>query len=146
MDIIQLNNQIEEFVNKYDLSHDALALKQEHAIQKSEEWQRVLDSFAEQGRVLRIGIIGRVKAGKSSMLNALLFNGNDILPKAATPMTAALTIMEYSENVSAEVDFFTQQDIDEIKVKYDLFQKALDSKVKEKELENAERIKKKKGC
>lgn len=145
MDIIQLNNQIEEFVNKYDLSHDALALKQEHAIQKSEEWQRVLDSFAEQGRVLRIGIIGRVKAGKSSMLNALLFNGNDILPKAATPMTAALTIMEYSENVSAEVDFFTQQDIDEIKVKYDFFQKALDSKVKEKELENAERIKRKKG-
>lgn len=145
MDIIQLNNQIEEFVNKYDLSHDALALKQEHAIQKSEEWQRVLDSFAEQGRVLRIGIIGRVKAGKSSMLNALLFNGNDILPKAATPMTAALTIMEYSENVSAEVDFFTQQDIDEIKVKYDFFQKALDSKIKEKELENAERIKRKKG-
>ncbi|HHX2532588.1 TPA: dynamin family protein [Neisseria subflava] len=145
MDIIQLNNQIEEFVNKYDLSHDALALKQEHAIQKSEEWQRILDSFAEQGRVLRIGIIGRVKAGKSSMLNALLFNGNDILPKAATPMTAALTIMEYSENVSAEVDFFTQQDIDEIKVKYDFFQKALDSKIKEKELENAERIKRKKG-
>lgn len=145
MDIIQLNNQIEEFVNKYDFSHDALALKQEHAIQKSEEWQRVLDSFAEQSRVLRIGIIGRVKAGKSSMLNALLFNGNDILPKAATPMTAALTIMEYSENVSAEVDFFTQQDIDEIKVKYDFFQKALDSKVKEKELENAERIKRKKG-
>ncbi|OFM31720.1 dynamin family protein [Neisseria sp. HMSC068C04] len=145
MDIIQLNNQIEEFVNKNNFSHDALALKQEHAIQKSEEWQRVLDSFAEQGRVLRIGIIGRVKAGKSSMLNALLFNGNDILPKAATPMTAALTIMEYSENVSAEVDFFTQQDIDEIKVKYDLFQKALDSKVKEKELENAERIKRKKG-
>ena len=144
MDIIQLNNQIEEFVNKNNFSHDALALKQEHAIQKSEEWQRVLDSFAEQGRVLRIGIIGRVKAGKSSMLNALLFNGNDILPKAATPMTAALTIMEYSENVSAEVDFFTQ-DIDEIKVKYDFFQKALDSKIKEKELENAERIKRKKG-
>lgn len=145
MGIIQLNNQIEEFVNKNNFSHDALALKQEHAIQKSEEWQRVLDSFAEQGRVLRIGIIGRVKAGKSSMLNALLFNGNDILPKAATPMTAALTIMEYSENVSAEVDFFTQQDIDEIKVKYDFFQKALDSKIKEKELENAERIKRKKG-
>ena len=145
MDIIQLNNQIEEFVNKNNFSHDALALKQEYAIQKSEDWQRVLDSFSEQGRVLRIGIIGRVKAGKSSMLNALLFNGNDILPKAATPMTAALTIMEYSENVSAEVDFFTQQDIDEIKVKYDFFQKALDSKVKEKELENAERIKRKKG-
>lgn len=145
MDIIQLNNQIEEFVNKYDFSHDALALKQEHAIQKSEEWQRVLDSFAEQGRVLRIGIIGRVKAGKSSMLNALLFNGNDILPKAATPMTAALTIMEYSENVSAEVDFFTQQDIEQIKKKHDAYLIELDKKIKEREQENIERIKKKKG-
>lgn len=145
MDIIQLNNQIEEFVNKYDLSHDALALKQEHAIQKSEEWQRVLDSFAEQGRVLRIGIIGRVKAGKSSMLNALLFNGNDILPKAATPMTAALTIMEYSENVSAEVDFFTQQDIEQIKKKHDVYLIELNKKIKEREQENIERIKKKKG-
>lgn len=145
MDIIQLNNQIEEFVNKYDLSHDALALKQEHAIQKSEEWQRVLDSFAEQGRVLRIGIIGRVKAGKSSMLNALLFNGNDILPKAATPMTAALTIMEYSENVSAEVDFFTQQDIEQIKKNHDAYLIELDKKIKKREQENIERIKKKKG-
>ena len=120
-------------------------MKQEHAIQKSEEWQRVLDSFAEQGRVLRIGIIGRVKAGKSSMLNALLFNGNDILPKAATPMTAALTIMEYSENVSAEVDFFTQQDIEQIKKKHDVYLIELNKKIKEREQENIERIKKKKG-
>ena len=145
MDIIQLNNQIEEFVNKYDLSHDALALKQEYTIQKSEDWQRVLDSYSEQGRVLRIGIIGRVKAGKSSMLNALLFNGNDILPKAATPMTAALTIMEYSENVSAEVDFFTQQDIEQIKKNHDAYLIELDKKIKEREQENIERIKKKKG-
>lgn len=145
MDIIQLNNQIEEFVNKNNFSHDALALKQEYAIQKSEDWQRVLDSFSEQGRVLRIGIIGRVKAGKSSMLNALLFNGNDILPKAATPMTAALTIMEYSENVSAEVDFFTQQDIEQIKKKHDAYLIELDKKIKEREQENIERIKKKKG-
>lgn len=145
MDIIQLNNRIEDFVNKHDLTNDALALKQEHAIQKSEEWQSVLDSFAEQGRVLRIGIIGRVKAGKSSMLNALLFNGHDILPKAATPMTAALTIMEYSENVRAEVDFFTQKDIDEIKVKYDSYVQLLNQKVREKEQEFIERaIEKKK--
>ena len=145
MDIIQLNNQIEEFVNKYDLSHDALALKQEYTIQKSEDWQRVLDSYSEQGRVLRIGIIGRVKAGKSSMRDALLFNGNDILPKAATPMTAALTIMEYSENVSAEVDFFTQQDIEQIKKNHDAYLIELDKKIKEREQENIERIKKKKG-
>ena len=121
MDIIRLNEKIEEFVNKHGFDNDALALKREHAIQKSEEWQRTLDDLAEEGRVLKIGIIGRVKAGKSSLLNALLFDGNDILPKAATPMTAALTIMEYGEDVRAEVDFFTQKDIDEIKVKHDAY-------------------------
>lgn len=133
MDIIRLNNEIEKFINKNDLSKDAMALKQENAIQSSEEWQRVLDSFAEEGRVLKIGIIGRVKAGKSSMLNALLFDGNDILPKAATPMTAALTIMEYSENVHAEVDFFTQKDIDEIKEKHDNYVQLLDEKISQNE-------------
>lgn len=145
MDIIALNNRIEDFVNKHDLSNDALALKQEHAIAKSAEWQKILNEFAEEGRVLRVGIIGRVKAGKSSMLNALLFNGNDILPKAATPMTAALTIMEYSETVRAEVDFFTQQDIDEIKIKHDAYVRLLEQKIREKEQEIIEKaIEKKK--
>lgn len=145
MDIIALNNRIEDFVNKHDLSNDALALKQEHAIAKSEEWQRILNELAEDGRVLRVGIIGRVKAGKSSMLNALLFNGNDILPKAATPMTAALTIMEYSETVRAEVDFFTQQDIDEIKAKHAIHLSELTKKIAEKEQEQIARVQKKKG-
>ena len=145
MDIIALNNRIEDFVNKHDLSNDALALKQEHAIAKSAEWQKILNEFAEEGRVLRVGIIGRVKAGKSSMLNALLFNGNDILPKAATPMTAALTIMEYSETVRAEVDFFTQKDIDEIKIKHDAYVQLLKQKIREKEQEIIEKaIEKKK--
>ena len=42
-------------------------------------------------RKLSIGIVGAVKAGKSSFLNACIFDGEDYLPKAATPMTAALT-------------------------------------------------------
>lgn len=47
-------------------------------------------------RNLKLGIVGRVKAGKSSFLNALLFNGEEWLPKAATPMTAALTRITYT--------------------------------------------------
>lgn len=135
MNIIELNNQVENFVNKYELSNEVFALKKEYTIQKSEEWQRVLDSFKEEGRTLRIGIIGRVKAGKSSMLNALLFNGNDILPKAATPMTAALTIMEYSETIRAEVDFFSETDIQEIKQKHDAYHELFEKKLKEMEEE-----------
>ncbi|WP_107918352.1 dynamin family protein [Neisseria elongata] len=145
MDIIRLNEKIEEFVNKHGFDNDALALKREHAIQKSEEWQRTLDDLAEEGRVLKIGIIGRVKAGKSSLLNALLFDGNDILPKAATPMTAALTIMEYGEDVRAEVDFFTQKDIDEIKVKHDAYLQLLNEKIFQNKQEIEEKALAKKG-
>ena len=145
MDIIRLNEKIEEFVNKHGFDNDALALKQKHAIQKSDEWQRTLDDLAEDERVLKIGIIGRVKAGKSSLLNALLFDGNDILPKAATPMTAALTIMEYGEDVRAEVDFFTQKDIDEIKVKHEAYLQLLNEKIFQNKQEMEERALAKKG-
>lgn len=144
MNIIELNNKIETFVQQNDLTADALALKQENAISSSAEWQKVLEEFADEGRVLRVGIIGRVKAGKSSMLNALLFNGKDILPKAATPMTAALTIMEYSDSVSAEVDFFTQKDIDDIKLKHDVYLNELAATKQQKLAEQKERAEKRK--
>lgn len=65
--------------------------------------------------LLRLGIIGRVKAGKSSLLNGLLFNGQEVLPKAATPMTAALTILTYGEDFLAEVEFYDVKEIDQIK-------------------------------
>lgn len=145
MNIIELNERIENIVNKYDLTDDALALKKEHAIDKSEAWQRVLDSYADQSRMLKIGIIGRVKAGKSSLLNALLFNGENILPKAATPMTAALTIMQYGDSVRAEVDFFSQQDIEEIQKQHTAYIEKREQLVKEKERETiAKALEKKK--
>jgi hypothetical protein len=68
-----------------------------------------------ENRVLRIGIIGQIKRGKSSFLNSLLFNGQDILPKAATPMTAALTKISYSEEPSASVEFYTRPEWEKVK-------------------------------
>lgn len=124
MDIIKLNDKIEEFIQKHgeELSKSAATFKKDLAIDKSSDWQKVLDELKKEGRVLRIGIVGRVKAGKSSMLNALLFDGQDVLPKAATPMTAALTIMKHSETISAEVDFFTHEDIEEIRERHQDYQ------------------------
>ena len=69
----------------------------------------------DENRVLRIGIIGQIKRGKSSFLNSLLFNGQDILPKAATPMTAALTKISYSEQPSASVEFYTRSEWEKVK-------------------------------
>ncbi len=43
-----------------------------------------ISSAVSQDGTLRIGIVGQVKAGKSSFINALLFDGKDVLPKAST--------------------------------------------------------------
>ena len=64
----------------------------------------------DEGRDLVIAIVGRVKSGKSSFLNALLFDGESVLPQAATPMTAALTFIRYDEKCHAEVEFFSKGD------------------------------------
>lgn len=58
---------------------------------------------------LSIGIIGQVKAGKSSLLNTLLFNGESILPTAATPKTANLTRICYGEEPMLVVHFYEKE-------------------------------------
>lgn len=68
-----------------------------------------LESINQQDRALRIAIVGQMKAGKSSFINALLFP-LDILPKAATPMTAALTRIAYSDNPRIEINFYNKKD------------------------------------
>lgn len=119
--IINRLQKLEEFVSQNDLSDIATGLKSEKGVDKAEELQKTLLEQEDQDRVLRIGILGRVKAGKSSFLNALVFDGNDILPKAATPMTAALTILEYGESTSAEVDFYTEEDLKGIRNEHQQF-------------------------
>ena len=64
----------------------------------------------DKARKLCIGIIGQVKAGKSSFLNTVIFGGRQVLPKAATPMTAALTKLSYSETPQAIVHYYTQEE------------------------------------
>ncbi len=57
------------------------------------------DKLLEKDRLLRLGIVGQMKAGKSTLLNLLLFDGREVLPRAATPMTAALTHIVQSQEV-----------------------------------------------
>lgn len=96
-----------------------------------------LERIEEEGRVMRLGIVGEVKAGKTSFLNALLFGGRTVLPKAATPMTAALTRIRYSPNPAATVVFYSEADWKSVKSyadsygqkiehEYQMFNKKLD--------------------
>jgi len=146
MNIINFSQKLDEIVSKNDLINISSLFKNDFAISKTNELAKAIEVIKEEGRVLKIGVVGRVKAGKSSLLNALIFDGKNILPKAATPMTAALTILEYSEETKAEVDFFTQKDIDDIKKDYDNYNRQLEqlTESRYKELEKLYLIKKKK--
>ena len=138
-----LTKNLEKIVDKFNLTEMVELYKNEFAISNSKELEKALNSLKEEGRTLKIGIVGRVKAGKSSLLNSLIFDGKDILPKAATPMTAALTILEYSENIGAKVDFFSKDDIEDIKKDYEKYQKQFEEKYQNKYQEIVQRLEKK---
>ena len=63
---------------------------------------------------LVIGVIGQMKAGKSTFLNALIFK-DEILPAATTPMTASLSVITYGLEKKLEAEFYTSQEWDELK-------------------------------
>lgn len=68
------------------------------------------EDFYRENRKLNIGVVGQVKAGKSSFLNTLLFEGKEILPKASTPKTATLTKMEYSEENVIQIEYYNSEE------------------------------------
>lgn len=70
------------------------------------------EDFYRENRKLNIGVVGQVKAGKSSFLNTLLFEGKEILPKASTPKTATLTKMEYAEKNVIQVEYYSPEEWD----------------------------------
>lgn len=70
------------------------------------------EDFYRENRKLNIGVVGQVKAGKSSFLNTLLFGGQEILPKASTPKTATLTKMEYSEENIIQIEYYSTEEWD----------------------------------
>lgn len=108
------------------LSKDSFGLQKEHGIKTSAEFEKDKAELEKAGRLLKIGILGRVKAGKSSFLNALIFNGESILPKAATPMTAALTVLEYAKTPSLSVDFYSDEDLSRIETLAKKFESELE--------------------
>lgn len=100
--------------------------------------KRITGSIAEikkEGRLLKIGIVGCVKAGKSSFLNALVFDGNQILPKAPTPMTAALTKLSYSDTPEAKIVFYQPYDWKSIVNMDEKYTQAVDEEYKRVEEE-----------
>ena len=64
--------------------------------------------------VLNIGVIGQMKCGKSTFLNAFVFQ-EAVLPAATTPMTAALSVITYGEKKKLKAEFYTSDEWNEQK-------------------------------
>ena len=67
-------------------------------------------------RLLNLGIVGQVNSGKSTLLNALLFDGKEVLPRSATPMTASLTKIQWSKQNQVCVEFYSHSDWEEFEM------------------------------
>ncbi len=136
-ELIQKSALIEKVIKEQGLQEKAGPFISENAVIKTEELEKTLKGMQAENRGLKVGIIGRVKAGKSSLLNALIFEGVEVLPKAATPMTASLTVLKYAKTLSAQAQFYDEKDMEELKRDHERyekkFQRIVDEKVKEQQ-------------
>ncbi|WP_462409384.1 dynamin family protein [Neobacillus sp. Marseille-QA0830] len=126
-----MEQQYEEMIRQYeDIAEKYLPQKElisDHLLTDlhvfSSEFRDKIEGIIRDEKTLKIGIVGEVKAGKSSFVNAFLFQGKKILPEAPTPMTAALTKISYSNKLKAEVFFYSRKDwdtIEDLSRQYDL--------------------------
>ncbi|WRD80598.1 dynamin family protein [Helicobacter pylori] len=122
-ELIQKNALIEKIIKEQGLQEKAGPFISENAVIKTEELEKIIKGMQAENRGLKVGIIGRVKAGKSSLLNALIFDGKDVLPKAATTETSSLTILKYAQNLSAEAQFYNEKDMEELKRDHERYEK-----------------------
>ncbi|WP_181369834.1 dynamin-like GTPase family protein [Helicobacter pylori] len=133
-ELIKKSALVEKTLQEQGLQERAGPFISENAVIKTEELEKTLKELQDTHRDLKVGIIGRVKAGKSSLLNALIFEGVEVLPKVATPMTASLTILKYAKTLSAEVEFYSPKDILELENEHERyvreFNRIVDEEVK----------------
>lgn len=116
MNIFNVNNtEFQDFVDNVEtiITNVSVRAKDDDiaGLQKLiKNFQIKTEDFYRENRKLNIGVVGQVKAGKSSFLNTLLFGGNEILPKASTPKTATLTKMEYSEENIIQIEYYSSDE------------------------------------
>lgn len=105
-----LTNKFNQLITKTKTWHTKFPTEFGDLRHLQKAFQEKLNRFSKEEDILNIAIMGQVKAGKSSFLNALLFNGKSILPEAATPKTANLNRISYAEKPRLEVEFFSETD------------------------------------
>lgn len=129
MNIIELN----EFINEIETAcSPSSTTERTNTVNRIKTYlynlREELLTQAKDNNQLVIAIVGQMKAGKSSLLNALIFDGIDVLPVAPTPMTAGLTVIQYEdspENQRFEVEYYTKEEWEDIKGKSKFVEESL---------------------
>lgn len=100
-------NIFEEFqAEKQKLIQTAQIARENGWIDEARE-KEIIDKINND--VLTLGVIGQMKCGKSTFLNAFVF-GDTVLPSATTPMTAALSVITYGEEKKLVAEFYTHDE------------------------------------
>lgn len=84
-------------------------------LQFRQRFSEKLNDFFSEGRKFNLAVVGQVKSGKSTFLNMLLFGGEQVLPRAATPKTAVLTRMEYAEHNELLIEYYTRGEWEQLR-------------------------------
>lgn len=89
-------------------------------LQRAKEYGWIDDSTLKaeikraEEQKLTIGVIGQMKAGKSTFLNSFIF-GDTILPAATSPMTASLSYITYGPEKRLVAEFYTPDEWAELR-------------------------------
>ncbi|MDR2864788.1 MAG: dynamin family protein [Spirochaetaceae bacterium] len=77
-------------------------------------WTKEVEQYKEfaENPVFQVAVVGAIKAGKSTLLNAML--GEELTSTEVTPETASLTIFKYSPENYVKVKFLSRLEWDEL--------------------------------
>lgn len=86
----------------------AVQHKKNHTIINKDDISTSMENLKDEK--FTISICGQIKAGKSTLLNNLFFDGDDILPTDDTVCTASLSCIQYGKERCAKVSYYNQDE------------------------------------
>lgn len=118
-----MSNFVKEFTQQKEKLKNLAENLFEEGFLKEEEIKKIEEVLNNEK--IKIAIIGQMKYGKSTFINSLIFN-KKFLPTSSTPMTAALSKIEYGDKDEYKVEFFTPEEFKEMeKIKDKTFQETI---------------------
>lgn len=109
MDMKQFDARCREAVGQYEALAPFLPFTSPAGVAFTREW-RDAGCRALREQSFTVAVCGQIKAGKSTLLNALFFE-EDLIPEADTPLTAAITLIRHTDGEPYfEVEWYSREE------------------------------------